>query len=126
MICKNCIHFDVCQFFLDEETQKTVFDCYRFKPKSRFIELPCEVGQTVYKIARYCNTDPRETTKEQVQPWDCENYCGRSDCSFSEYRIEKFNVGNIDYIFRIRKEIGKTVFLTKEEAEKALAERNKK
>ena len=86
---------------------------------------PCKVGDTYYTIQRYCNTDPFETEKEPTMPWECENYCGRSDCSFSEYRIEEHHFGTVNYILRIEKEIGKTVFLTKEEAETALAERGK-
>jgi hypothetical protein len=78
------------------------------------------VGDAYYVIQRYCNTDPFELTKEPVAPWDCEKYCGRGDCSFSEYRIEEHHFNTIKFILSVEKEIGKTVFLTREEAERAL------
>ena len=86
---------------------------------------PCKLGDTYYTIQRYCNTDPYDTEKEPVMAWDCEKYCGRSDCSFSEYRIEEHKFGTVNFILRTERDFGKTVFLTKEEAEKAL-ERSKK
>jgi hypothetical protein len=82
------------------------------------------VGDKYYTIQRYCNTDPWETEKEPVMAWDCEKYCGRADCSFSEYRIEEHRFGTVNYILRASQDFGKTVFLTKEEAEKALKERS--
>jgi hypothetical protein len=81
---------------------------------------PCKVGDTYYTIQRYCNTDPYDTEKEPVMAWDCEKYCGRSDCSFSEYRIEEHKFGTVNFILRTERDFGKTVFLAKEEAEKAL------
>lgn len=86
------------------------------------VVLPCKVGDTYYVIQRYCNTDPFELTKEPVAPWDCEKYCGCGDCSFSEYRIEEHHFGTIRFILSVEKEIGKTVFLTREEAEAKLRE----
>jgi len=92
----------------------------RAKQDGRIIVPPCKVGDTYYTIQRYCNTDPYDTEKEPVMAWDCEKYCGRSDCSFSEYRIEEHKFGTVDFILRTERDFGKTVFLTKEEAEKAL------
>lgn len=50
--CKDCIHFDVCQVLRYGDITNCESDgCGGFfKPKSRFVELPCEVGQTVYAI----------------------------------------------------------------------------
>jgi hypothetical protein len=86
---------------------------------------PCKAGDTYYTIQQYCNTDPFETEKEPVMPWDCEKYCGRADCSFKEHRIEEHRFGTVDFILRVENKIGKTIFLTKEEAERALKEREK-
>ncbi len=38
MTCKECVHYEVCKFIgnLYYEDEK----CHRFKPKSRFVELP--------------------------------------------------------------------------------------
>lgn len=44
--CKDCIHFVMC----DEVPTKAVNDCDFFKDRSRFVELPCKVGDTIYEI----------------------------------------------------------------------------
>lgn len=50
MTCKDCIHCEACEWFGDSCAEEMADDCKRLKPKSRFIELPCEVGQKVYWI----------------------------------------------------------------------------
>lgn len=44
--CKDCVYYDVCF--------KTQVDemgwCDNYKDKSKFIELPCEVGDTVWYV----------------------------------------------------------------------------
>ena len=87
------------------------------------IVLPCRVGDTYYTIQKYCNTDPLDTEKEPVMPWDCENYCCRDDCSFKEYRIDEHCFGTVSSILDAKKAIGRTIFLIREEAERALKER---
>lgn len=84
---------------------------------------PCKVGDTYYTIQKYCNTDPFDTEKEPVMPWDCEFYCSRADCSFKEYRIDEHRFCTVSSILDAEKAIGKTKFLTREEAEQALKER---
>ena len=60
MTCKDCVHYEVCYLIEHYGADiEGVEDCIHFKPKSRFVELPCEVGQTVYsdicgKITPYC------------------------------------------------------------------------
>lgn len=44
--CKDCIHFVVCE----EVPTKSADDCDFFKDRSRFVELPCHVGDTVYML----------------------------------------------------------------------------
>lgn len=39
--CKDCIHYEVCQYHIDEETKMTVNECFDFKDKSRYIEVVC-------------------------------------------------------------------------------------
>ena len=50
MICKDCIHYRVCQYHIDEETNMTVNECPDFKDKDLLVELPVKVGTTVYYI----------------------------------------------------------------------------
>ena len=39
MTCKDCIHYDVCQYHIDEETEMTVNECDHFKNKADFVEV---------------------------------------------------------------------------------------
>ena len=107
MTCKDCVHYDVCLFMKDKT-------CMHFKPKSRFVELPCEVGQTVYQVLGFSIHEYKITQIrfDDLMMWFyCEN---------EEYAVECRN-----FLFDITR-IGKTVFLSREEAENALKERERK
>lgn len=55
MICKDCIHYDVCfkrsdvYWAVPIETRDVKKDCQFFDDKSRFIELPCKIGDFARK-----------------------------------------------------------------------------
>ena len=63
-MCKDCVHVKVCREYvtglaaargvdLDETELEQVLDsddCDHFQDRSRFVELPCHVGDTVYVI----------------------------------------------------------------------------
>lgn len=49
MTCKDCVHFDICIAHIDNSEANR---CLSFKDKSRFIELPCKVGDKVYFVYR--------------------------------------------------------------------------
>lgn len=53
MTCKDCFHYDTCIkiFITEKETVNPEKNCPSFKDKSRFVELPCKVGDIVYEIA---------------------------------------------------------------------------
>ena len=101
MTCKDCLHYEVC-YYHDFE------GCEWFSDKSKCVHLPCKVGDTIY-----FDTYIRGESKG-VQP----------------HKVEKLNV-----IVTIEKpfgsvgaeipdwQFGKYVFLTREEAEKALTNR---
>ena len=131
--CAECVHVDVCHEFVKElaaarglklgsvEEISAILqsdDCEQFKDRSRFVELPCKVGDKVYLdnlhikyadvIGIYIDAfggvfDLRIYTNIQLA-----NGFGY------EYFISK------DYTFE---DIGKRIFLTKEAAEQALKER---
>ena len=97
MTCKDCIHYELC-LPNSEAYGFKMKPCGKFKPKSRYIELPCAVGDTVYWWNKGGNLTEAEVTRNCI--------------------TAKIEVGfeyDISY-----DEIGKTVFLTREEAEKAL------
>ena len=40
--CKDCLHSEICPWDCDSVV------CERFKDKSKFLELPCEIGSEVF------------------------------------------------------------------------------
>ena len=100
--CKDCIHFEVCDYHITEMTHMTVNECsHGFKDKSRYIELPCAVGDAIFRI---CD-------KEVYDWWLIEH--------IEIYEDEVLFIDDSDNKFTAN-DIGKTVFLTKEDAEKVL------
>ena len=52
MTCKDCIHYRVC-YYHDFE------DCEHFKCKSEFVNIPCNIGSTVYFVDVEFNADTK-------------------------------------------------------------------
>lgn len=114
--CKDCIHYDVCSLEEGEiliGAKKNGF-CGKHKDKSRFIELPCKVGDTVYKIVN---------DKRVKKPYECKVI------GFWYFEDETCNsIHLVHYVNEVLEssfsvpfiEIDKTVFLAREDAEKAL------
>ena len=51
MKCINCIHYDVCQYHIDEETTMTVNECaHEFMHKDQYVKLPVFVGQKAWRV----------------------------------------------------------------------------
>ena len=106
MNCKDCLFYDFCNDYNEypeyvqhcEQTTGKEFECSHFKDKSRFVELPCKVGETVYQV------DSERIYESTVK------------------RI----IYDTDGIAFDERAIGKSVFLTREEAEKALKEKEEK
>ena len=94
----------------DEENFKVVeklADYEDAEEQGLLVRLPCKVGDTVYKITRFCSGGIRD--------------CGYSyECS--ECPEYKPFIEYIEFKITILKDIGKNVFLTREEAEKKLEE----
>ena len=124
--CKDCVHYEVCQMHykqkceLTYETEREVeiamrkaqkavdIECDYYKDRSRFVELPCKIGEKIY--------DP---VRGQI----------------SEYKVISFGVNEYGLYLNLRciqglcrhdmirpEWIGTTVFFTPEEAEQALKE----
>lgn len=88
---------------------KHIQDLIDAEEQGLLLILPCKVGTPVYSIERDCGGDILDCIC-----MDCE------DCRYSYSYVEE-NAFNT----YMRDEIGKTVFLTKEEAKKKLAEMRK-
>ena len=119
--CKECIHFDRCKgLYKFDRLQKAVSKgCSYFKDRSRFVELPCKIGDTVYSIykgdieAHIVNRLEFCTVGNNSE---CQDYFGTAggidDCD-----------ENFSFINFTKATFGKTAFFTREEAERALKER---
>lgn len=114
--CKECIHYEVCRALC--KSKKELVTCVVFRDRSRFVELPCKVGDRVY-------LDNLHIKYADVIGIYIDAFGGVFDLRICtniplangfgyEYFISK------DYTFE---DIGKRIFLTKEEAEQALKER---
>lgn len=96
---------DKCSLMLD--ACKKLAEYEQLEEQGLIVRLPCKVGDTVYKITRFCSGGIRD--------------CGYSyECS--ECPEYKPFIEYIEFKITILKDIGKTVFLTREEAERKLEE----
>ena len=110
MTCKDCFHYGICsldvcfayedngEIYQFQDSQKVEEDCVAFSDKSEWVRLPCKVGDIVYLV------DSERIYKMKVRAV----------------------IYDTDGIALDERAIGKSVFLTREEAEKALEERSKK
>ena len=111
MYCKDCLSFGVCRYasgsrLLEKEP------CADFMDIDKWVKLPCKVGDTLYEP-----TDRNTIAEYSVKAINVE-----LRATFIEWEIEKGFV--FQYLDGIcSDEIDKTVFLTREEAEQALKER---
>ena len=83
----------------------------------RVVVLPCKVGDVIYKLFR----EYTECTSYQVRK---DNYCGEGcmgPCDSREVTvIRAIQPNSLPEVVRYIEDIGKTVFLSREEAEKAM------
>ena len=99
--CKGCLHDIVCPYSLAEVI------CDDFKDRSKFVELPFKTGDRIYVVdIRLEKIIERIITEIRI-----------TDCDTIYAKCYGFSYPSYSF--------GKTVFLTKEEAEQALAERCK-
>lgn len=111
MICENCLYNKNCQFLL--KPRNGVERCTAFEDKSEWVHLPCKVGDVVYQVTRNFISEFRVRFVEIAT---CGNLFLHTDLiSGIVYTGEVFS----------ESDIGKTVFLTREDAEKALEDRRK-
>lgn len=120
--CKNCIHYSLCNYeeicHYDIDNIKNAKDCSFFQDRSRFVELPCRVGDKVY----FNNVHLRYARVIAIYidasggMFDLDITTNIATATGYEHFINK------DYTFE---DIGRRLFLTREEAEQALKEREK-
>ena len=137
MTCKDCLSLNVCKFAneyisIGSKVKDLDHNCKDFKDKFKFIALPCKPGDTVYEV--YNNTDACLYCDEYSGAYyDMESRCDVQHDNriywpeYAEHPIcdkQFFEVRerwlSLDQIFNNREQFGKTIFLTREEAEEDL------
>lgn len=133
MNCKDCIHCDVCYDICEENFDEDDIcrycqsntcpesnNCSFFKDKSLFIELPCKVGDKIYIF----NRNQTKVQEMVLDKPDIRCHCVKEDdlcCCMPVCRDVKNGI--CAYRFKNNfNEMGKTAFLTREEAEAKLKE----
>lgn len=122
--CENCIHYYVCA-----NAYGILNVCGFFKDESKFIELPCSIGDIVYELDvivddEFCYTCEYYTPEYPGDPEYCAKTCAfhrAKECiKIKERKTTLRSISN----WMLCDEFGKTVFLTREEAENRLQEIN--
>ena len=122
--CADCVHYELClhqEKFLIEHNRKDLIRrygfglsepeiCCNFQDRSRFVELPCKVGDMVYVL----KGDHIEFA--HVIAIYLDNSGGMFDLKIFKEIAINFYISK----YNTFENIGKTVFLTREEAEQAL------
>ena len=120
MTRKNCLHYGICRMdvcfihanngdtYQCQDSDKVEEDCEAFTDKSEWVHLPCKVGDVVYCFAPCFDTDHRPRLKV-----------------VEKEIIELKTIATVSGLNFDIDNIGKTVFLTREEAEKALKDMRK-
>ena len=141
MTCKDCVYYEACKMILLSaypnvteaeiiQTANNQTKCVNFKDKTRFVELPCKVGDTIYKICLISNRlkigDMWDGRKVKT---DCDRCAWRNcDCHDIGYQKDCLNIvhpikmKNEINILKCKKYFGQIYFLTPEEAEEKLKE----
>lgn len=109
--CAECVHVEVCKDYINavlgdvDESQMCGDDCEFYKESSRFVELPCKVGDTIYWNLL------GKTVEDEIM-------------SITIYKnVIRVSLGK-GISFDIE-DIGRMLFLSREEAEQELKEREK-
>ncbi len=114
--CEECKHFEAksvltCRNLLQEAYER-IKEYEDLEEQGKLLKLPCAVGDTVYRIDE-SDCESCETERPDINE-KCTCKFGEF-CGYEEITESKFELSMLQ-------DFGKTVFLTKEEAESALTE----
>lgn len=130
MNCKTCNHYQACTNILNlpQNIADAVLEsrfkngCRYYEDKELFAKLRCKVGDTLYCLYKDRIQDMKKSANEQPKP-----VFRITEGKINSILIDK---NGVRYLLNIvmpstafESEFGKTVFLTKEDAEKAIRER---
>ena len=104
--CKDCLHYEACDMYEDLDGYRSKTICSNFTEKSEWVHLPCKVNSTVYIASEYHGVIESKVRKI---------FLGLNGAEM--IRTQHYDIPFSNW--------GKTTFLTREEANKALEERRK-
>lgn len=109
--CKDCIHYEVCADYFDAIIECGT-TCSFLKDRSRFVELPCKIGDTLYTVVN----------GYKISEWIITDICFSDYLPISVKVITARDKQNSKHMRFAEYYLEKTVFLTREAAEQALKE----
>lgn len=117
MTCKDCLHYEICDAYSPRDSYATLHcaeECVCFTDRSEWVHLPCKVGDIVYYFdgAYYL----KNKNNWEVKPIKVTEFSTKIGRSGKLYPLSIIANGTRYPLTSI----GKTVFLTREEAEKVL------
>lgn len=117
MTCEKCYHNEVCKalYELNRIPRIGATECAYFRDKDHLLELPCAVGDAVYRVS---------FVNKKVEMLKVEGFL-RNLASWKvhcTHFIPSWLANKKEHIYIPFSSFGKTVFLTLGEAEKRLAE----
>ena len=124
MTCKDCIHNEVCSQFSKVDGANHEYytytnmseKCECFKCKSEFVHIPCNIGSAVYFVDVEFNADTKNF-EPKIYKTVVDSYTANK--FYTLYHTRRGN----DFTDSM---LGRTVFITREEAKKALLEMSAK
>lgn len=120
-LCKNIcddIEYDCSKCGLEKALEKLA-DYEDLEEQGLLVRLPVATGTNVYVVGSFLDCIYDYEHCEATQKWKCEEYV---QC---EYEKKKYYVKEIKFTSIMKNSIGKSIFLTREEAEKKLEEMKK-
>lgn len=130
MTCQDCIHHNICYYAgrwktkdsdgekkIIAETNNVEDTCGNFSDRSIWVKLPCKVGDMLYKITY----SPCHLGETHPDSYGCSGCYDKCDIKLTVTEVTAHSTRHI--LDNIMPYIGKTVFLTREDAERVLKER---
>lgn len=102
--CKDCLSVDVCK---NRDVFGDMPTCEHFKDRTRFVELPCNIGDTVYYFLNY--SDFKKYEAVEVTGFHIDKYRTAFQIEICGFKM----LVDIEFL-------GEKIFLIREEAERAL------
>ena len=128
MTCKDCLHYELCRYNTYQEAHyfgkdKKIYitidnnsPCKYFADRSKWVHLPCKVGDTIYKLWY----GPCHLGETYPDSYGCDGCY--DECDIKKV-ITEYKVPSLRFIIDELMNGSCVYYLTREEAEKALEEK---